>query len=103
MRRFFQRLLYKPVSRLADKFSSRPDKARVNKALNALYKSIITRPGKKGLVIPFDSQKDKFIIFSDQHKGARDGADIFALSARNYLAALDHYYREKVYLYKSGR
>lgn len=94
MRRFFQRLLYKPVSRLADKFSSRPDKARVNKALNALYKSIITRPGKKGLVIPFDSQKDKFIIFSDQHKGARDGADIFALSAKNYLAALDHYYRE---------
>lgn len=94
MRRFFQRLLYKPVSRLADKFSSRPDKARVNKALNALYKSIITRPGKKGLVIPFDTKKDKFIIFSDQHKGARDGADIFALSAKNYLAALDHYYRE---------
>ena len=95
MRRFFQRLLYKPVSRLADKFSSRPDKARVNKALNALYKSIITRPGKKGPVIPFDSVKDKFIIFSDQHKGARDGADIFALSAKNYLAALDHYYQKK--------
>lgn len=95
MRRFLQRLLYKPISRLADKFSSRPDKARVNKALNALYKSIITKPGKKGLVIPFDTQKDKFIIFSDQHKGARDGADIFALSAKNYLAALGHYNKEE--------
>jgi UDP-2,3-diacylglucosamine pyrophosphatase LpxH len=95
MRRFLQRLLYKPISRLADKFSSRPDKARVNKALNALYKSIITTPGKNGLVIPFDTQKDKFIIFSDQHKGARDGADIFALSEKNYLTALDHYNFEK--------
>lgn len=95
MRRFFQRLLYKPVSTLADRFSSRPDKARVNKALNALYKSIIAKPGKKGLVIPFDADKDKFIILSDQHKGARDGADIFAGSARNYLSALDHYNKEK--------
>jgi predicted phosphodiesterase len=94
MRRFFQRLLYKPVSRLADRFSSRPNKARVNRALNALYKSITTKPGKKGLVIPFDIHKDKFIILSDQHKGARDGSDIFARSARNYLAALDHYNKE---------
>jgi hypothetical protein len=63
MRRFFQRLLYKPVLRLADKFSSRPDKARVNKALNALYKSIITRPGKKGLVIPFDAKRISSLSF----------------------------------------
>jgi predicted phosphodiesterase len=94
MRKFLQKLLYKPVVRLTDKYSSRPSKNRVDKALNALYKSIVTRPGKKGLVIPFDAKHDKFIILSDQHKGARDGADIFAHSARNYLAALDHYYRE---------
>lgn len=94
MRRFLQRLLYKPVSRLADKFSSRPNKVRVDKALTALHKHIITHPGKKGLVIPFDAERDKFIILSDQHKGARDGADIFAKSAGNYLAALDHYYKE---------
>lgn len=95
MRRFFQRLLYKPVSRLANRFSSRPDKVRVNKALSALYKNITTNPGKKGLVIPFDANQDKFIILSDQHKGARDGSDIFARSAKNYLAALDHYYQNK--------
>lgn len=91
MRKFLKKLLYKPVVRLADKYSSRPVKGRVNKALNALYKSITTKPGNKGLVIAF-TPKDKFAILSDQHKGARDGADIFALSERNYLAALDHYY-----------
>jgi predicted phosphodiesterase len=83
------------VSKLADRYSSRPDKKRVNKALNALYKSITTNPGKKGLLIPFDTSSDKFIILSDQHKGARDGSDIFAKAAKNYLSALDHYNHEK--------
>ncbi|GGH09864.1 metallophosphoesterase [Mucilaginibacter phyllosphaerae] len=95
MRRFLQRLLYKPVSALADRFSSRPNKARVNKALGALYKNIMVKPGKKGLVIPFEMDKDRFIILSDQHKGARDGADMFARSAKNYLAALDHYNQQQ--------
>jgi hypothetical protein len=94
MRQFLQKLLYKPVVRLADKYSSRPDKKRVSRALNALYKSITTKPGRKGLVIPFDAHCDKFVILSDQHKGARDGADIFAKSEHNYLAALDHYHKE---------
>nr|WP_294948245.1 metallophosphoesterase [uncultured Mucilaginibacter sp.] len=94
MRQFLQQLLYKPVVRLADKYSSRPDKRRVYKALNALYKSIVNKPGKKGLVIPFNAQTGKFIILSDQHKGARDGADMFAKAEKNYLAALDYYYTE---------
>jgi predicted phosphodiesterase len=94
MRKFLQRLLTKPVIRLANKWSSRPDKKRVNKALSDLYQSITTNPGKRGLVVPFNAGKDKFIILSDQHKGARDGSDIFARSAKNYLAALDHYNKE---------
>ncbi|OOQ61491.1 metallophosphoesterase [Mucilaginibacter pedocola] len=93
MRNFLQKLLYKPVLRLANKYSSRPNTARVNKALNALYKSITNKPGKKGPVIATDSAKDKFIILSDQHKGARDGADMFANCERAYLAALTHYYK----------
>ncbi|WP_370362894.1 metallophosphoesterase [Mucilaginibacter flavidus] len=32
------------------------------------------------------------MILSDQHKGARDGADVFANAAPNYLAALDYYH-----------
>ncbi len=91
MRRFLQRLLTKPVITLANKWSSRPDKRRVDHALSDLYLNITTNPGKRGLVFSFDKNKDKFIVFSDLHKGARDGADIFAKAAKNYLAALDHY------------
>jgi predicted phosphodiesterase len=95
MRRLLQRLLTKPVITLANKWSSRPDKRRVDHALTDLYLNITTNPGKRGLVFSVDKKKDKFIIFSDLHKGARDGADIFAKADKNYLAALDHYNKEK--------
>jgi predicted phosphodiesterase len=98
MRIFLQKLLTQPVAKLADRLSSRPDKKRVDKALSRLYKNISTKPGKKGLLIPFDSVKDKFIIFSDQHKGARDDMDIFALAEKNYLTALN-YYEEQQFFY----
>lgn len=91
MRKLLQRLLTRPVIRLANRVSSRPDKKRVDKALTDLYENITTNPGKRGPVIPFNADKDKFIILSDQHKGARDGSDIFAKSAKNYLVALEHY------------
>lgn len=54
------------------------------------------------MVIPFEVKKDKFIIFSDQHKGARDGSDIFAKSEKNYLAALEHYEHEKFFYINLG-
>ncbi|MCC8424454.1 metallophosphoesterase [Mucilaginibacter sp. UR6-11] len=94
MRRLLQRLLTKSVIDLANRLSSRPDKKRVDKALSDLFQNITIRPGKRGPAIPFDAATDKFIILSDQHKGARDGSDIFAKSAKNYLAALDHYNKE---------
>lgn len=90
MRLFLQKFLTKPVITLANKWSSRPDKRRVDAALSDLYQNIISYPGKKGLVIKV-SETDKFIIFSDLHKGARNGADIFAKAAKNYVTALDHY------------
>jgi len=101
MRKFLQRLLAQPVINLANKWSSRPDKRRVDKALTNLYQSINSDPGKLGLVIPF-TNKDKFIILSDQHKGARDGADIFAKACKNYLAALDHYNKEQFFYINLG-
>ena len=91
MRRFFQWLLLKPVIWGTKKFSSKPEQDRIFKALSKLYRNIIRDPGKKGLIIPFELQNGRFIIFSDQHKGARDGADDFAIAEPNYLAALDHY------------
>ncbi len=91
MRRLLQALLTKPMIRLANRLSSRPDKQRVDESLSELYENVITNPGKKGLVIPFEANIDKFIILSDQHKGARDGADVFALAEKNYLEALQYY------------
>ena len=73
------------------KFSSKPEEDRIFKALSKLYRHISHKPGNKGLIIPFEAQAGKFIIFSDQHKGARDGADDFATAEPNYLAALEYY------------
>ena len=101
MRQFLKKLLTKPVVNLANTLSSRPDKRRVDKALSKLYKQIKTNPGKKGLCLPLGGN-DKFIILSDQHKGARDGADIFAKAAKNYLAALAYYYQEHFFYINLG-
>jgi predicted phosphodiesterase len=98
MRKLLQKLLTKPIIKLADKLSSRPDKKRVDKALTRLYKNLLTNAGKKGPVIPFNKETDRFIILSDQHKGGRDDMDIFTLAENNYLAALD-YYNKHNYFY----
>jgi UDP-2,3-diacylglucosamine pyrophosphatase LpxH len=80
------------------KFSSRPNRQRIFPALDKLYKDIRDEPAKKGIVIPFAEEAGKFIIFSDQHKGARNGADDFANAEPNYLAALEYYQHNDFYL-----
>jgi predicted phosphodiesterase len=102
MRKFLQRLLTKPVVTLANNLSSRPDKRRVDSALSELYNDITTNPGEKGKVIHFDLLKGKFIILSDQHKGARDGSDIFAKAEKNYIAALDYYEHHQFFYINLG-
>lgn len=42
----------------------------------------------------FDPSAGGLIVFSDQHKGARDGADDFRRSERAYNAALAYYYHK---------
>ncbi len=91
MASFLQKILYRPVTWAAEKFSSQPDKARIFTALSELYRHILDNPGKKGLKIGFNPVTDKFIVLSDQHKGARDGSDDFAVAEKNYCAALEHY------------
>ncbi|MDZ4794588.1 MAG: metallophosphoesterase [Bacteroidota bacterium] len=91
MRRLLRFILLKPVLWAVNKFSSKPDRQRIFTALSALVESIQKDPGKKGLVIPFEEHTGKFIIFSDQHKGTRNGADDFKQAETNYLAALNYY------------
>jgi predicted phosphodiesterase len=79
---------------LANKFSSKPNRERVHNALSKLLEDISGQPGKKGLIIDIDQSFHKnFIIFSDQHKGTKNGADDFAICEPNYLEALDYYHR----------
>lgn len=92
MRRFIQSILTKPVARLANRFSSKPNLQRVHEALTKLYAHTLEHSGKKGLLLPMNADTDRFIIFSDQHKGAKNGSDDFMMAEPNYLAALDHYY-----------
>jgi UDP-2,3-diacylglucosamine pyrophosphatase LpxH len=83
--------LRKLVLRASERFSSRPSRPRIFDALDRLFLDIEKKPGKRGILIPFELKQGKFILFSDQHKGAGNGADDFVAAEPNYLAAL-HYY-----------
>jgi predicted phosphodiesterase len=98
MRKFFQKIFLKPVLWATAKFASKPNRDKIFSSLGKLYSNICEDHGKKGLVIRFEEKEGSFIIFSDQHKGARNGADDFVASERNYLAALEHYNLEGYYL-----
>jgi len=102
MRKLLRKILLRPVLWAAAKFSSKPNRERIFKALTELYEHIIKEPGKKGPVIPFDPHTEKFIIFSDQHKGRRNGADDFSQAEPNYLAALQYYYDQDFYFINLG-
>lgn len=94
MRKLFIYLLRRPILWISNQFTSQPDKDRIYQSLTNLFSSILTEPEKNGLQIHFDAWKDKFIIFSDQHKGRRNGADDFAASEENYLTALEYYNKQ---------
>jgi predicted phosphodiesterase len=93
---FFHRIikfiLTRPVTWIAGKVSSSPKKEKVMASLSKLYEKSMDQPGEKGgNMFSFNPREQSIIIFSDQHKGARNGADDFAVAADNYMAALDYY------------
>lgn len=91
-KRFLQRILQKPITRLAERVSSSPVKKDVFSSLNTVLKEIRAGNKTEGVVIPYEINTGRFIVFSDQHKGTRDLADDFRLAEKNYLAALDYYF-----------
>lgn len=99
---WLRKSLFKIVLWASNKFASKPDKERIFKALSSLHDCIVKQQKKKGPVILFDSKKDKFIIFSDQHKGAKNGADDFMICEPNYLAALDYYFQQGYFFIAMG-
>src|SRR6185295_10020737 len=87
---------------LAERISSSPKKDQVFASLTALLKNIRDKKEECGLIVPFDLSTGKFIILSDEHKGARDMADDFRLAEKNYLSALDYYFNNGFYFINLG-
>ena len=94
LRRRLRKLLTDPVIRLANRYASHPVRAEVLQALDKLYAAIVEGKEKKGLVITA-AATDRFIIFSDLHKGAKNGADDFRGCEQTYLDALTYYDNNK--------
>jgi UDP-2,3-diacylglucosamine pyrophosphatase LpxH len=95
---WLRRQIFKLVLWASNKFSSRPEKGRVFDGLDKILRGILNGKESKGTAIPFEATTGRFIIFSDQHKGARNGADDFMLCEPAYLAALDHYDQQSFHL-----
>ena len=102
MRRFLQFIFRKPIAWLAEKLSSSPHKRDVFKSLGKLLRAIKKEKTRKGIVRPFNYLTDRFIILSDQHKGARNAVDDFISAERNYLAALNYYYDQGFHFINLG-
>lgn len=94
MRRIVQIILLKPILWFSRKFTSRPERYRIFKALSELFRNIKEEPGKKGVILDL-KENSRIIVFSDQHRGAKNGADDFMKAETSYLAALDYYFENK--------
>ncbi len=82
--------------------ASNPDRKQVFKSLSSLLRNLKRGSGKRGFRVAVDFDNEKFIIFSDHHKGNRDHGDDFAGNEKNYLAALDYYYTNQFYYINLG-
>jgi UDP-2,3-diacylglucosamine pyrophosphatase LpxH len=101
MRRLLQIILLKPILWASNKFSSKPQRDKIFEALSLLQKNIQENEEKKGLKI-LVKKEDKFIVLSDQHCGAKDGADDFMNAEPNYLTALDYYFENRFFFISLG-
>jgi UDP-2,3-diacylglucosamine pyrophosphatase LpxH len=73
------------------------DPRKIAEALDRVYATT-----DKVLPLAVDIDTARFIIFSDQHKGQRDGADDFARCERAYNAALAYYLEKGFTLFTLG-
>lgn len=94
MRKLLQYLLRRPLTWIANTLSAKPEKKAVFASLSKLYNSS-KKNSKRVCPLFLETDKDRIIIFSDQHKGNRDRADDFAGNEFNYLSALAYYKQQK--------
>ena len=94
MRLLLQKWLRPLLTWIAEKFSAAPRQDAVFNSLTHLYRKIISRPSGRGIIVPMNPDSDRFIIFSDQHKGTRNFDDDFRSNEPNYIAALNYYHQQ---------
>jgi hypothetical protein len=87
MRKLLQYLFKRPLTWMANTLSAKPEKKTVFASLSRLYNSS-KKNGKKVCPLFIDAARDKFIIFSDQHKGNRDKADDFTGCELSYRTGI---------------
>ena len=75
--------------------TSAPNHKKVFASLSKLLRSLNQKPGARGLVLECGDCAEKFIVFSDHHKGNRDQSDDFANNEPAYLDALNYYLTNK--------
>src|SRR5215471_19079885 len=103
IKRILKYLLTKPVIWIANRVSSAPKKENVFASLSKLYIQSLDQPNKKsGSMFSFDPQQQSVIIFSDEHKGTRNGSDDFKNAEANYIAALEYYNQHGFYFVNLG-
>lgn len=95
MRKLLQYLLKKPLTWIGNNLSASPKKEVVYRSLSKLYESSKKKRSKRIKIIQADLSQSDFIIFSDQHKGNRSGADDFTVCEKNYTEALKYYHAKK--------
>jgi len=102
IRKVLRFLLQRPVTWLAAKVSSAPDKTAVLEALTGLYKEFSKSKSRKLKRLNLNDVHQRIIIFSDQHRGTRNGSDDFRVCEKTYLAALEYYNQENFYFINLG-
>ena len=91
MRKLLQYLLKRPLTWMGNSLAASPKRESVFKSLSKLYRAGNNAKSTKVTTLQIDTAKDKFIIFSDQHKGDKGWADDFKNCEQNYITALQHY------------
>ncbi len=94
MRNFLRKIFERPIIYLVNHFSSAPKKGEVFKALSNLLTAENNLLLNKIIELELTANDQKFIVFSDQHKGNKSWADDFKGCQLNYISALNFYYQE---------
>ena len=92
MKKLLQKIFRPVFIWIANHLASAPKREDVFKSLGKLYKNIDRRKPGCGIELDVDLHNDRFIIFSDQHKGDKGWADDFKTNEGNYITALKYYH-----------